>query len=430
MASRTSTFLTGAALLLLGALILGCAKSRDRPSPPKSPAVQAFLKRASAAMRASEFRRALALADSAARRADQPGESADVAMLRGRIHSEMGRFSRADSAYDRALEIDPAYRGVWLNKGNNAYRRSSYREAIRYYRRELDRHPGPAPWRGIGRAYVELGVADSAEIAFERAIGVDSSYAPAYHSLALLYEDEGRFEEALEHARAALERSPDNIGFVYQVGLLELRNGKEKQALRHLVRVMEEQPWHQGAHYNIGQALIRLGRTEKAKEFLGRAEELRKLEAQIQQLQNTVRSQPNDPYAHAALGSALRRAGRNNDAMHAYKVASYLAPENTDIRNNVANLYLVRHDTSEAIREYRSILALDSSLVDVWTNLGVVYALSGRDERARRAWREALERDPDHSRARTYLDRLESTGEAAVSRGGVRTPTAPSAESP
>lgn len=372
-----------------------------------SPVVQSYLKKGTGALRAQEFRTGLAMADSAAMHADHTKESADVAMLRGRIHSEMGQFEEAEAAYQRALEHEPDYPGVRLNLGNNAYRRSQYREAIDQYRVELERHPGPAPWRGIGRAYVELGAADSAETAFQSAIRRDSTYAPAYHSLALLYEDQGRFDQALRHARRALGSDSQNVGFEYQVGALELRSGNHAEALRHLVRVVEEQPWHQGAHYNIGQALARLGHQEKAKEFMDRAEDLRQLESKIQHLQSTVRSVPDDPYAHAALGSALRRAGRNNDAMHAYKTASYLAPDNTDIRNNIANLYLVRNDTSRAIEEYRAILRRDSSLVDVWVNLGVVYALSDEPARARSAWKEALRRDAENERARSYLERLE-----------------------
>lgn len=390
---------------VLGVALVACGETGSEDASSMSPVVAQYLQRGSQALEAQRFRRALAFVDSASRIGER---SPDAEILRGRIYSEMGHFEKADSAYALAAQLDEDYRGVWLNRGNTAYRMSEYREAIKYYHRELDHHPRAAPWRGIGRAYVELGVPDSAEWAFKKALAADSTYAPAYHSLALLYEDEGEFEKALRYARQALRRDTANTGFEYQVGELALRNGREREALRHLVEVRQDQPWHQGAHYNIGRALTRLGREEKAKEFMDRAEELRQLESKIQHLQSTVRSVPDDPYAHAALGSALRRAGRNEEAMHAYKIAAYLDPTFTDVRNNIANLYLVQHDTSRAIQEYRSILRQDSSLVEIWTNLGVVYALSGREDQARAAWQEALERDPDHARASKYLRRIGS----------------------
>ena len=398
-----------AILLLAGSLAVGglaaCAQESEESTSSMSPLLAQYLRQGSQALQAQEFVRALTMVDSASGIADG-SQAAHVEMLRGRIFSEMGHLEKADSAYTVALDHDPDYSGVWLNRGNNAYRMSKYRRAIRFYRNELGGEPQAEPWRGIGRAYVELGVSDSAEWAFQNAIQRDSSYAPAYHSLALLYEDEGAFERALEYARQAHRRDTSNTGFQYQLGLLELRNGNERAALRHLVEVREDQPWHQGAHYNIGQALSRLDRTEKAKEFMDRAEDLRKLESKIQHLQSTVRSNPRDPYAHAALGSALRRAGRTDEALHAYKVAAYLDSSMTDVRNNIANIYLVKHDTARAVQTYRRVLRQDSSQVEIWANLGVVYALSGREEQARAAWQEALKRDPDHARARKYLRRI------------------------
>lgn len=392
-------------LILPLLLLFGCGRQEAPTRKGMDPVVKHLLQRGTQQLRQQDFIKALALADSAAQYSPQ---SSDVAMLRGRVYSEMGRFAKADSAYQQVLTWDPEYPGVWLNLGNNAYRASEYRQAIAYYRKELDKHPGPAPWRGMGRAYVELGAADSAKYVFEQAVKKDSSYAPVYHSLALLYEDEGEFGKALSYAKEALRWNPQNLGFEYQVGSLALSNGQEKEALRHLVRVIEEQSWHHGAHYNIGRALMRLGREDKAKEFMKKAEELRALDAEIKHLQNTVRSVPNDPFSHAALGSALRQAGRYNDAMHALKVASYLAPDNMDFRNNIANLHLIKKDTLRAIQEYKNILQRDSSQVNIWLNLGVVYALSERPKKARQAWQEVLQQEPGNQRAQTYLQRLNS----------------------
>ena len=362
-----------------------------------------FLLQATEALRIHRFHLALALSDSSEKYALN---GADVHFFRGRVYSELGRFHKADTSYRAVLKLKKDYRGVWSNLGNNAFRQQNYHQAIKYYQNELNLHPAPIPLRGLGRAYVELGNVDSARIVFQQAIVMDNKYAPAYFSLAFLEEDEGYFKSALAYAEKAFDLDSENLEYRYIYASFLLRTGQNKEAADHFRYVSEEWPWHHGSHYNLGQALIQLGREEEAREYLAEAEQVRSAQAKIDHLENTVHSLPDDPFSHAALAFALRRVGRYNDAMHAYKVAMYLDPQNLDIRNNVANLYLIRGDTTEALSQYKLILQQNPAFVDVWLNLGVVYAFSGKLEAARNAWENALTYDPDNPMAQSYLTKL------------------------
>ncbi|MDX1429692.1 MAG: tetratricopeptide repeat protein, partial [Rhodothermales bacterium] len=75
-------------------------------------------------------------------------------------------------------------------------------------------------------------------------------------------------------------------------------------------------------------------------------------------------------------------------------------------QNNIANLMLTRGDTLGAVQRYETLLSMDSTLADVWLNLGTVYALSGDFIEARSAWEAALRHDPQHPEARQYLSQL------------------------
>ncbi|MEE9166473.1 MAG: tetratricopeptide repeat protein [Candidatus Neomarinimicrobiota bacterium] len=357
-------------------------------------------------LRHHRFHLALALADSAEEYAIN---GADAHFFRGRIYSELGRFGKADTSYRTALKLRPDYRGVWNNLGNNAFRQQKYRQAIEYYRNELHARPAQIPLRGMGRAYVELGKVDSARLAFQQALQLDDEYAPAYLSLAFLEEDEGDFEKAVQHAEKAFDLDSENLEYRYMYASLLLRTGQSEEAVDHLRYVTEKWPWHHGSHYNLAQALIQLSREEEAIEYLEEAEQVRATQAKIDHLENTVHSLPNDPLSHAALAFALRRVGRYNDAMHAYKVALYLDPLNPEIRNNVANLYLMRGDTTEGLNQYKIVLEQDSTLVDIWINLGIICALSNEKEMAQQAWQNALKYDPDNPMAQAYLSKLSGT---------------------
>ncbi|SUZ80629.1 uncharacterized protein METZ01_LOCUS33483, partial [marine metagenome] len=352
-----------------------------------NPRTNGFLLQGSDALKQHNFIQALSFADSASKYATQ---KADIHFFKGRVYSELGRFKEAEQAYMKALKATPSYRGVWNNLGNNAYRQQNFSQAIDYYMQEVAQNKAPIPLRAVGRAFVELGKTDSARTFFKKAIDLDINYAAAYFNLAQLEEDEGNFKQAIQYAGRAYGIEPDNLEYRYLYSTLLVQVDKGSEAILNLRKIVEKWPWHNGAHYNLGRALIQAGQKTEGENYLEQAERVRSAQAKIDHLENTVRALPDDPYSYAALAFALRKAGRYNDAMHSYKVALYLEPENFDIWNNVANLYLLQGDTVTALATYNYIVDKNPMLTDIWLNMGVVYALSNQKEKARSTWEQVL----------------------------------------
>lgn len=401
--------------ILLAVLLCGCSSQPKEESEELMARSEFLLRQANEAVRQNEFDAALAITDSAQKLTPQ---SANVYFMRARINSEIGQWQEAESAYRQVLAQEPEYRGVWNNLGNNTFRQQKYEQAIGYYYKEIARNAklppesrseAAIPFYQLGRAFVELGRIDSARVAFERALVLDSSYALCHFHLALLYEDEGELAPALMHAQQARQVEPANLEYRYLAGELLVKLQRYDDALAALHEVAAQWPWHHGAQYNLGQALVRLGREEEGKKYLAEAEAVRARDAKIEHLENTIRSLPNDPMAHASLAFAFRSVGRYNDALHAYQVAAHLAPANMEIQTNIANLYLLKSDTLRAIRHYQRILEYNPALADVWLNLGVVYALSHKPEQARAAWENVLRQQPNHPLARKYLAKITHT---------------------
>ena len=368
-----------------------------------NPRTNRFLLQGSDALKQHNFIQALSFADSAAKYAV---EKADIHFFKGRVYSELGRFKEAEQAYLKALEATPGYRGVWNNLGNNAYRQQNFSQAIDYYTHEVAQNKAPIPLRAVGRAFVELGKTDSARTFFKKAIDLDINYAAAYFNLAQLEEDEGNFKQAIQYAGRAYGIEPDNLEYRYLYSTLLVQMDKGSEAILNLRKIVEKWPWHHGAHYNLGRALIKAGQKTEGENYLEQAERVRASQAKIDHLENTVRALPDDPYSYAALAFALRKAGRYNDAMHSYKVALYLEPENFDIWNNVANLYLLQGDTITALATYNYIVEKNPMLTDIWLNMGVVYALSNQKEKARSAWEQVLTYKSNNTSALKYLKKL------------------------
>lgn len=386
-------------------LLFGCAN--EQPTDiPIDPSTQGLLRLGEVALEREEFELALAAADSAARRV--PG-AAEPHFLQGLIYSRLFRWDESEAAYRRASERDPNYPGVWNNLGNNALHQSAYRKAVSYYKEELARNPAAVPWVSAGKAYREMGIVDSAILAFENAIGLDSTAVSAYLSYAQLLETDGDLDRALPLAQQAVALAPQDIDARFLYGSLLLSAGRTEEAMPHLEAMARARPWNSEAYYKLAQALRRLGREKESEATLVRAEELWTRQSEISSYRKSAAADPDNPYAYAALASALRVGGRYAEAVSAYKIALMLDPENLEFQNNVASLYFLQRDTVAAIRTYQTILEKDPSMIESWLNLGVMYALKGQRESARNAWQEVLARDPDNEGARTFLARLDRT---------------------
>lgn len=403
-------------LLLVGT---GCGKSE--PPDPIHPRAAYYLSEAQRALDVDAYRPALMLVDSAAAYAP---ERPDLHFTRGRIWAAMEHAEEAAAAYQRALDFDPSFQAARFNLANTAYRREQYRTALAHYRVILEalrrapetvalyqddpdgREAHYAVLLQVGRAYAQLGVADSARLAYEQAVEVAAEKPEAYEALGRLLAEQGDLEAALAQARHALARAPEDPEPRYRVGALLVRLQRHEDALPYLEAVVAQDPHHRGAHYNLGQALVHLQRTAEAEHYLTRADSLQQAEAALGDLAETARVNPDAPQAWVDYGNALRRSGRGAEAREAYRKALNLAPWSLALQNNLAVLAVEQGDTARAVARYRMMLRQDSTLSDIWLNLGTIHAQSGDTDAARRAWRQALRFDPDHATARAYLAQL------------------------
>lgn len=349
------------------------------------------------------FRAALAHTDTAA---TIDGDVADIYFVRGRIFTQLNLYERAESSYKQALSIDPDYEGAWFNLGNNYFRRGRFRQALTGYIKEEESYARPRLFLHMAQAYGNLGKVDSAMYAYRRALAIDSSYAPAYAWLGQLHKEQGETNEAIAYTERALALDSTNLKYQYFLGNLSLEADRPEAAVAHLQPVVLDQPWHYAAHYNLGRAYARLGKQQQARKHLAKADTLQEKADEIEQLRGMAQERPRQLRRWIELGNALQEIGRFRQAEDVYSLALSLEPDNVAVRNDLANLAMLRGDTTEAIRRYETILETNPGSADVWLNLGVVYANSGAYDRAADAWKKAVQYDPDHTQAKSYLEKL------------------------
>lgn len=389
----------------------GCGLGENTPSRTElvrrstNPRAVEFLLDAQQAFETGYYSAALALADSAAHYAP---DLADIPFMRGRILTALRQLDMATEAYEKTLELDPEYPGVWFNRGNSAYMYGEPAEALSLYRKERGVAETTDYLTQLGRAYADTGKPDSARWAYERAIAADSSNPTAYMWLGQLYEDAGDFAEALSYSEKGIALDPDNLNYAYVYGVQRLRNGDLEVAAEILTRVADGIPWHYPAHYNLGQALNGLGQAEQGAQYLARADTLLAMQREVEEWVERIKTHSTEPLLWVEYGGALYRSGRMEEAIEALTVAISLRPDWLELHNNIANLYLAIGDTTAALGRYEALLQLAPTQPDVWLNLGTLHALSGNYDQARTAWETVLRHAPGHEEAISYLAQLPS----------------------
>ena len=341
---------------------------------------------------------------------------ADVHFLRGHIYTNLNRLEIAHAAHEKVIEVDPAYPGARFNMGVNSFRRGKLRDAIRYYLEEaMEVAPTTQLYHELGRAYAKLGVPDSARMAYEEAISLDSTNTMAYMWLGQLLEEGGQVEEALGYSLKGLKFRPDDLDYQYIVGTQYLRLMDHDSALEYLVPIARAWPWHHGAQYNLGQVYRRLGREAEARQFEIRADSAQQMQQQINEAEDAINHDPDNLDNWIRLGTLLRDSGQYARAIEAFKVAAVNMPWNLILQVNLATLEMENGDLEAAIARYRAVLSADAEMTDAWLNLGVAYANNAQYGAARAAWEQVLSVDPANSAARLHLSQLDALDETESS---------------
>jgi len=195
-------------------------------------------------------------------------------------------------------------------------------------------------------------------------------YADVHHALGVIHHGMGRFAEA----RAAFERA------------------------------LEINPEYTEAAINLAITYNDLGHYAQAQRLMAR------LEPQP----GPVGPRTLDPFVrgkianlHARVADAYRSAGVLDDACREYAKALELGPDFVDIRMRLAQCLAERGMSEEAVAQLETMLEIKPSFVNGWVQLGLSLLRAEDRQGARTALNRALQLDPSHPRALSYLRMLE-----------------------
>jgi tetratricopeptide (TPR) repeat protein len=282
-----------------------------------------------------------------------PGESNGLHLL-GLLHAETGRSDTAAQLLSAAIGIEG---------------------------------PSPHLCRNLGIILERQGKPEAAVACYRQALTMQPEASEVWVRLAELLGEFGRYGDAAQAWRRAVETNPAPVEDQVPSRLAWARAlalaGDRESAREQFERILRIDPEHAAARYDLGVILMQLDRVPQA----------------VAEFERVVASTPSHGGAHINLGVLLHARGETEKARQHYLAALEAIPDSIPARYNLGALLQETGDLDLAVRELRYVLDLDETHAGAWTNLSNCLLSQGDPEAALACASKALTLAPGHRSA-------------------------------
>ena len=263
--------------------------------------------------------------------------------------------------------------------------------------------------------------------------------------------DQGKFTEAIEHAKIFTKKYPkvligwnilgiaqNHLGKVFEasqtfknltkhhpynadgfnnLGYTTQIQGNLDEAIEAYKKALLLKPDYADVYYNMGNAFKEQGNLEKAVEAYNKAlsikpdyavaysnmgnalKEQGNLEKAIEAYKKALLLKPDYAGAYNNMGNALKEQGNLEKAIEAYKKALLLKPDYAGAYNNMGNALQEQGNLGKAIEAYKLALLLKPDYAEAYNNIGDTFQLQEKLDEALEAYKKALSLKPDYAEA-------------------------------
>jgi tetratricopeptide (TPR) repeat protein len=271
-------------------------------------------------------------------------DSTELHFRLGQACFELNRYEEARSAHQQAIRRDPhctyAYYGLakactrlgladeardqleQFRKCKDADRQAEKKRLAAFDDLAEVRQSAAFLHMAIAEVYRRLDVRDSAEEHLLRTVALHPENPANRQSLAALYQQHGRLQEAVAVMHSLCRLQPDDAGSMLRLGVLQVQQGDLSAAERTFQTTIERNPDVTAGYVALAQLWMQSGqRLVEARDLARRA----------------VSMEPSAP--HYYLLSAVSHAvGDQSAAVEAIRKAVELAPENSEYQRILSSL--------------------------------------------------------------------------------------------
>lgn len=203
----------------------------------------------------------------------------------------------------------------------------------------------------------------------------------------------GRYGQAEDICRQVLEHSPRTSEAYNILGMVYQEQGRIEDAIIALRRAVEFDATNANAFFNLGNVLGLHGDFDRA------AAAFRK----------GLTLAPRSAKARNYLGLALARLGKIDDAIHSLKKATELDPHYGEAWFNLGDIYYCQGNLQQAVETYQRCIKFIPDFTEAHFNLGIAQHDLKLLPEAIKSLKRTIELDPGHAPALHMLSAL--TGE-------------------
>lgn len=324
----------------------------------------------------------------------------EAVLFVGAIYAEQGDFEKAENHFRRVLKINgfksksQAY--YYLGKINYEKDRSDTETTLKHLRKSIQLNPeNREAVVALAQILIEIEANDEAErvlFKYQDSKGPDPEMT---RMLARIYLNEQKFSEASEQLETLSQFDPENMSLKIQRALLYMELKQKDRAIALLKQILKEEPELDKARFYLGALYLDKAEIQKA---IAQLEEIPPLSTyyidsriQISQLHKEagnfsgaeavlkegIQSRSDAPEFVAALATVYDAQKKYRQAKESLEEALPKFPENTQLRFFLGSILDRLGQTDESIKAFKAALEIDPDHVQSLNYLAYTYAELG-----------------------------------------------------
>jgi tetratricopeptide (TPR) repeat protein len=322
--------------------------------------------------------------------------------LLGDAYTQTHDYAQAETAYRKALDLDPSELSHLRGLGQTLLSEEKYQQALSVYQKLIDLMPDDSDnYLRLAQIYRELHQLDKAEENLLKARQYNPGSLEILYNEAMIYESQGRYEEAIRVLSDAV------TGVKSQSTVVPSRRRSLAILYQQLGMLYRDVQNYQAAIYTF-QELAHLGEEEdrRARPLIIDTYRLAKdLPKALAAGREALAKYPNDPSIHTTYALLL---GENQQIDEAVKLLEADLKGNAGDREtylNLAQVYERGHRYGEAEQAARKAESYSSDAKDneiAWLLLGAVYERQKQFDKAEEEFKKALDVNPRNAQVLNY----------------------------
>ncbi|HIJ87648.1 MAG TPA: tetratricopeptide repeat protein [Desulfuromonadales bacterium] len=204
---------------------------------------------------------------------------------------------------------------------------------------------------GLAEVFTALSQPDKAQQEYRRALVADPASAPAHIGITAIYLQRGEVDKALEQLKRGEVAAPQNREIHLMLADIYKNKGDAKLTDYHLLL---------GGKSKLAQAVQNPATQDGVSG----------VDKEIGSLKASIKERPEDTLSYEKLGHIYRAAGKDAEAIDAYREAEHRNSTNSDVYLNLGILYEKKGQIDEAAVAYKRAISVNPNGAEAHLRLG------------------------------------------------------------